>query len=159
MRQTLFNSEPFEVEDWMREEYKEIHGEAGTDSEVMDAYTDKIEDFIMNMTCARDKADELLRNCPVVVSGTLGVWNGTHELAPTVFKNFESALFACLRDAIYADIYKEFSKLIIRNMHHDGTNVFELRFLNTLGESRYLEGADVKFTNKRYTRTLGKYLF
>lgn len=44
-------------------------------------------------------------------------------------------------------------------MHHDGTNVFTLQFLNDDGETRYLEDADVDLTNRKYIRTLGKYIF
>ena len=66
---------------------------------------------------------------------------------------------ACCKECDYCKIYKENSKIVIEAMHHDGTNVFTLQFLNNDGETRYLEDADVDLTNRKYIRTLGKYIF
>ena len=159
MKEVLFDNTPFEVTDELRKEYYANCGEEGTDEEVYDFFEDKFDFFLTNLKYAHDNKGNRINDVPVIITGKLNLWDGEHTIEPEISKNIESAMWCCCEKCDYCKIYKEFSKIIVEATHHDGTNIFELRFLNTLGESRYLEGAEVDFTNRRYIRTLGKYLY
>ena len=158
-RQVLFSNEPLEITDELRKEFFDSTGHEGTDEEISEYYADDISDLIDSMQYAKDKDGNSLCGVKVVISGTLGLWSGTKTIVPKVKKDFETALWACIDNADYCKVYKEFSKIIIEATHHDGTNVFTLQFLTEDAEMKYNYGADLKFTNRRNLRTLGKYLF
>lgn len=158
-RMYLFSNEPFEITDDMRKDFFETMGHEGTDAEISEYYEEDIRDFLANMQYAKDKDGNGLCGVKVVISGTLGLWNGTKTIVPEIERDFQHALWACINGADYCNIYKEYSKIIIEATHHDGTNVFTLQFLTEDAEMKYNYGADLKFTNRRNIRTLGKYLF
>ena len=158
-RQILFSNEPLEITDEWRKEFFESTGHEGTDEEINEYYAEYIDDFLANMQYAKDKDGNDLWGAKVVISGTLGLWDGKKTIVPEVAKDFEHALWLCIDNADYCKVYKEYSKIIIETTHHDGTNVFTLQFLTEDAEMKYNYGADLKFTNRRNLRTLGKYLF
>lgn len=158
-KQFLFDNTPFEVTDELRKEYEDCCGIEGTDEEVYGFFVDKFNDLFESFQYARDKKGERICDVPVIITGKLDTWNGRHTIKPLVAKNIENAVCICCEDAYYATICKEFSKITIEAVHHDGTNVFTVQFLNNIGETRHLEDADVDLTNRRYIRTLGKFLF
>ena len=158
-RQILFSNEPLEITDEWRKEFFESMGHEGTDGEISEYYAEYIDDFLANMQYAKDKDGNDLWGAKVVISGTLGLWDGKKTIVPEVAKDFEHALWLCIDNADYCKVYKEYSKIIIETTHHDGTNVFTLQFLTEDAEMKYNYGADLKFTNRRNLRTLGKYLF
>lgn len=159
MRYILFNNEPFAVTDELRKEYYANCGEEGTDEEVYDFFEDKFDFFLTNLKYPRDKKGERIGNVPVIITGKLTHWDGVHTIKPLIVGNIECAVRICTEKCDYCMIYKEFSKIVVEATHHDGINVFTLQFLNDVGEARHLEGADVDFTNRRYIRTLGEYLY
>ena len=67
-----------------------------------------------------------LKDQKVAVIGTLGLWNGTHEIKPTGFENLGRAIRTCLQDEneIYEDQY---GNLHIEAHHHDGVNHFIIK--------------------------------
>lgn len=158
-RQILFSNESLEITDELRKEFFESMGHEGTDEEINEYYAEYIDDFLANMQYAKDKDGNDLWGAKVVISGTLGLWDGKKTIVPEVAKDFEHALWLCIDNADYCKVYKEYSKIIIEATHHDGTNVFTLQFLTEDAEMKYNYGADLKFTNRRNLRTLGKYLF
>ena len=158
-RQILFSNEPLEITDELRKEFFESMGYEGTDEEISEYYADDIKYLIANMEYAKDKDRNDLWGAKVVISGTLGLWDGKKTIVPEVAKDFEHALWLCIDNTDYCKVYKEYSKIIIEATHHDGTNVFTLQFLTEDAEMKYNYGADLKFTNRRNLRTLGKYLF
>lgn len=158
-RQVLFSNEPFEITDELRKEFLESMGHEGTDEEISEYYEEYIGDFLANMQYAKDHDGNDLWGAKVVISGTLGLWDGKKTIVPEVAKDFKHALWLCIDNTDYCKIYKECSKIIIEATHHDGTNVFTLQFLTEDAEIKYNYGADLKFTNRRNIRTLGKYLF
>lgn len=158
-REVLFSNEPFEVTDELRADFFEDRGYKGTDEEISEYYEEDIRDFLASMQYAKDKDGNDLWGTKVVISGTLGLWDGTKTIVPEVARNFERALMACIDGCCYCTIYKEFSKVIIEATHHDGTNVFTLQFLTENAEMKYDYGEDLKFANRQNVRTLGKYLF
>lgn len=157
--QVLFSNEPFEITDELRKEFLGTMGHEGTDEEISEYYAENIDDFLANMQYAKDKDGNDLWGTKVVISGTLGLWDGTKTIVPEVARNFERALWACIDRCCYCTIYKEYSKIVVKATHHDGTNVFTLQFLTENAEMKYDYGVDLKFTNRQNVRTLGKYLF
>ena len=157
--QVLFSNEPFEITDELRKEFLGTMGHEGTDEEISEYYAENIDDFLANMQYAKDKDGNDLWGAKVVISGTLGLWDGTKTIVPEVARNFERALWACIDRCCYCTIYKEYSKIVVKATHHDGTNVFTLQFLTENAEMKYDYGVDLKFTNRQNVRTLGKYLF
>lgn len=155
----LFSNEPFDITDELRSDFLEETGHKGTDEEIREYYAEDINDLIANMQYAKDKDGNNLCGVKVVVTGTLGLWSGTKTIIPKVKRDFETALWACIDNADYCTIYKEYSKIVIKATHHDGTNVFALQFLSEDAEMKYNYGANLKFTNRRNIRTLGKYLY
>lgn len=155
----LFDNTPFEITDELRKEYLDSCCKEGTDEEVYMFFVDKFDDLFKNLQYAKDKKGENISNVPVIITGELHLWDGGHTIEPLVTKDIKSAVVACCKECDYCKIYKENSKIVIEAMHHDGTNVFTLQFLNDDGETRYLEDADVDLTNRKYIRTLGKYIF
>lgn len=158
-REVLFDNTPFEVTDELRKEYYANCGEEGTDEDVYAFFVDKFGFFLTNLRFSRDKKGERIGNVPVIITGKLNLWDGEYIIEPKISKNIESAVYLCCEKCDYCKIYKEFSKIIIEATHHDGTNVFTLQFLNDIGETCFLDGADVDLANKRYIRTLGTYLY
>ena len=155
----LFSNEPFEITDELRADFLEETGHKGTDEEIRGYYAEDINDLIANMQYAKDKDGNNLCGVKVVITGTLGLWSGTKTIIPKVKRDFETALWACIDNADYCTIYKEYSKIVIKATHHDGTNVFALQFLTEDAEMKYNYGANLKFTNRHNIRTLGKYLY
>ena len=159
MTTILFNNTPFQITDELRKEYLDSCCVEGTDEEVYIFFVDKFEDLFENLQYVKDKKGEKINNVPVIITGKLNLWDGEHAIEPKIAINIKSTMRLCCKKCDYCKIYKEFSKIIIEATHHDGTNVFTLQFLNNDGETRFLNGADVDLTNKRYIRTLGKYLY
>lgn len=62
------------------------------------------------------------------ITGTLGLWNGRKQVIPTKEDNLESAIKRCIGDHTEElKISDVDGKLIVECMHHDGTNIFDIR--------------------------------
>jgi hypothetical protein len=66
-------------------------------------------------------------NRKVVVNGTLGLWDGRHEIMPREFDSVQDAIVACYGRSIM-DIVVEWDNgtILVSAYHHDGTNRFEI---------------------------------
>lgn len=64
-------------------------------------------------------------DCPVVITGVLGLWDGQHEIIPTRAEDLPEAVYRCLEDlnSIYED---EDGNFCIDAYHHDGCNHFKI---------------------------------
>ena len=82
---------------------------------------DDVECFFENLKYANDVNGEC------VVSGTLGLWDGRHEIEPKEFDTLEKAIKACWSNADYVTITGKDGVIYVEAMHHDGTNRFEIR--------------------------------
>lgn len=160
-RTLLYTSELPEVTEEMRKEFAENFGNDFTDDEVADWNRERLSDFLDNIKFSgKDKSGESIADCSVVITGKVGVWNGVHDIRPIVANNIEDAIERVIVNGDCSlSIYKQASKIIVEVGHHDGTNVFVMRFLNGYGEFKKGEGLDLNYQNPIYTRTLGKYLF
>lgn len=63
------------------------------------------------------------------ITGTLGLWTGTHEIEPVITDNNLKAIYKCLQSADYFEIYKDDNDYIVNAYHHDGTNRFRIHEL------------------------------
>ena len=73
-------------------------------------------------------------NVPVVVCGTVGLWNGRHEIVPTRVESVYEAIQRCYGRSIDdLEAVWEDGVITVYAYHHDGTNVFEINALNKKG--------------------------
>lgn len=101
----------------------------------------------------------------IIVFANLGLWNGRHTAYKTLKSgNLKDCLSVCCGD--YIEWFVDDSgDVIVRDTHHDGTNVYTFRALRKLTDTQIenfydkldYEGVDSK-TIKRYTRRLGDYV-
>ena len=105
------------------------------------------------------KCDKKLKDTPVIVEGSLGLWWGQPNIEQRYFKNPINALFACMDDAYDVVIKKAGHRLEVVNLHHDGRNYFTITFLTPLGEGRYLDHGKVSIKNRENFIKLPEYLF
>ena len=69
----------------------------------------------------------------VIMQGTVGRWNGTFPAGKTgIIDLLLSKLMECADDV---ELYDESGHLFIRTIHHDGSNVFEVKILTCAGLS------------------------
>lgn len=70
-----------------------------------------------------------LKNTPVVLTGTLGLWNGRHKIYNTKCDNLDEALDKILNSDIeHIRITEDrFGNLRVYCYHHDGTNEFVIK--------------------------------
>lgn len=70
---------------------------------------------------------------PCVITGRLGLWNGSPEIVPTVCKTMVDAIYKCVNTCDEFRISQHASAIIVEGFHHDGTNRFEIHVLNEKG--------------------------
>lgn len=71
----------------------------------------------------------------IAIVGSLGLWNGRHDIIPVKEKDLRSAILRCTRirgdwtATVYFDKvdYDDDEHLFVSVDHHDGTNIFELK--------------------------------
>lgn len=68
-------------------------------------------------------------DCPVVITGSLGLWDGRKEIVPVTCDSVSKAIYKCI-DYDYQCIYEdENGDLFVEDYHHDGINVFKISLL------------------------------
>lgn len=95
----------------------------------------------------------------VMVMGRLGLWNGTHEIQPTFFDNFEKAIYACCDGCELKSVERIGNTIKIVVAHHDGRNCFTLVFLSDKGHDRYARNGKVSLNNRENIKKIGEYIF
>lgn len=96
-----------------------------------------------------------LSDVKCVVLGTVGRWTGQHDVVPTVFDSLHDAVWACIRHCDYIKITQDCLTIRVKSTHHDGTNYFDIKFLNDRG----CNTENGNLNNRRYHLTLTDYLF
>lgn len=103
-----------------------------------------VEDFFLNLKYMRDAT-------PVVVTGTLGLWNGKRSIYPMYIESkdyelnsqgkwvyMEKALYTAIQKCINGmdDFKVEYveGEIVVHGYHHDGTNTFTIHKLSTKGQ-------------------------
>ena len=77
-------------------------------------------------------------NYPVLLTGTLGLWNGRHEIYPMLFDSSETttihdAIMKCATCNGHVKVSFDNGNICVSVAHHDGTNYFEIRKLSSRG--------------------------
>lgn len=65
-----------------------------------------------------------------VVTGTIGLWDGTRTIQPKCFENLYKAINTCATNAYDIVVSVENNVISVNAYHHDGTNRFEIYLLN-----------------------------
>lgn len=65
-------------------------------------------------------------NLPCYVRGSLGLWDGRHEIERKDFDNLESAMRACFGKCDSVEVYCDGNGVYVDAYHHDGCNHFKI---------------------------------
>lgn len=74
-------------------------------------------------------AETLYTRC--LVTGVVGRWNGPHKLGINLCNNLWDAVSKCTNDAYDVVLKVKDNVLYVENYHHDGTNYYEIRLVNS----------------------------
>ena len=88
----------------------------------------EMKDLKMNMTTSTQC------QVPVIITGSLGLWNGNHEINPVRCDTLYDAIMRCTKSS--DDIKVEYQNGVINvyAYHHDGCNCFQIHKLSKRGE-------------------------
>ena len=102
--------------------------------------------------CSRFKRSQLVNN-ECIVTGTLGLWNGRHNIIPCVCNDVLSAIQQCSNGNEF--IIDQYEKHIeIYSYHHDGVNHYKIHLLNSRGLKLHHKGSYADLTKSCYHRVL-----
>lgn len=91
-------------------------------------------EIIFDSTKSWDNWDEIQESLDcidgsVTITGTLGLWNGTHEIIPVECESLSEAITKCIgRDTENLVIKEDENKYYVSCSHYDGTNRFTITF-------------------------------
>ena len=90
-----------------------------------------VEDFFENLRYVKF-------DTPVIITGSLGLWNGRKEIYPLVVESTEKpSLYNAVQKCINGmdDFKVELSEgeIVVHGYHHDGTNIFTISKLSKKG--------------------------
>lgn len=127
MKHLIYDSQyPYTLEDY--NEYLHCIGSNEPEKEEED---DEFHDWVLD-EFQRNSDDfwENLRSCsynlPCYVRGSLGLWDGRHEIERKDFDNLESAMSACFGECNDAKVYCDGNGVYVDAYHHDGCNHFKI---------------------------------
>jgi len=89
---------------------------------------------------------------PVTLSGSLGLWDGRHQIVPMRFDSVAAAILACIprNCGYYIDVEYNDGVITVSLSHHDGFCHFEIRALSESGIEKDFEKDD--FTKDDFAR-------
>lgn len=126
------------MEDFSYEDYKEdcICNNREPQGEDSQDYWDYVS--YMRQTYYEEAMSEVKHakelNTPVLITGTLGLWNGRPNIYPQRDENVHDAIQRCWgRDIQDMDVTFEDGVFYVKAYHHDGTNCFEIHKLSKRG--------------------------
>ena len=85
-------------------------------------------------------------NVDCIVVGSLGLWDGRHDIDAKHFPTLDRAIVACISGCDYIDITENEGVIYIKGIHHDGTNNFEIHKLNAKGYDAHCDDKDLNNT-------------
>ena len=86
------------------------------------------EDFILNMETSAQA------NKPCLLTGSCGLWDGTHEIMPYKFSDVLSAVKKAYGSCDDLIVKQEDGVIKVEALHHDGSNYFEIVPLTEYGK-------------------------
>ena len=87
-------------------------------------------------------------NVDCVVVGSLGLWDGRHDIDTKHFSTLDRAINTCVSGCDYIVITENEGVIHIKGIHHDGTNNFEIHKLNDKGYDAHCDDKDLN--NEKY---------
>ena len=153
MSYTMYDNYNINYTEWF-EEFKEYcmdndidHTQYNEDSEyfhnwIYDTLSIEWDDMMSNIKY--DKHN----NVDCVVVGSLGLWDGRHDIDAKHFPTLDRAINACISGCDYVIIIENEGVINIKGIHHDGTNNFEIHKLNAKGYDAHCEDKDLN--NEKY---------
>ena len=143
--------------------YREEYAECYDDNSVLNSGDSDSKFYDWVYSCLNNDWEDLFANlkyskyanAPCVVFGSLGLWNGRHNVYTTRFEDISTAIKKCVGSSDYAIIKLVNGHIEVCGIHHDGRNYFEIHLLNKLGENT--EGADLE--KSCYHKKIYGYLF
>ena len=118
---------------------------------------DWIADVIqMDWNDTLDNIKHSKQNGDCVIIGTLGLWNGRHDVYPTRCNSLDIAIQKCVGSCEYARVTLSGGIINVSAIHHDGTNRFEIHLLNKRAEN--VKNED-KLVKEYYHKKIKGYLF
>ena len=95
---------------------------------VSDRCSMEYNDFIFNME------NSAKANKPCLLTGSCGLWNGTHEIIPYKFNDALSAIKKAYGSCDELIVKQEDGIIKVEALHHDGSNYFEIVPLTEYGK-------------------------
>ena len=78
---------------------------------------------------------------PCLISGTLGLWDGRHDIQPVKCVNLAKAIKKCFGSCDDYEVEFSYGVIYVTSYHHDGVNTFEIKLLSTRGVNA-MQGTD-----------------
>ena len=154
MERTLYDNHDINYTEWF-EEFKEYCQDNDIDATQYDEYSDKFHQWIYD-TLSMEWDDMMFdikhdkeNNVDCVVTGTLGLWDGKHNIIPRHFPTLEKAINACVDNMDYIIVTEDEGTIFVTGIHHDGRNHFEIHKLNAKGYDAHCE-SDNDLNNEKY---------
>lgn len=144
MSRTLYDNHNINYTEWF-EGFKEYcvdndidHTQYNEDSEyfhnwIYDILSMDWDDLMCNIKYDKNN------NVDCVVTGSLGLWDGRHDIGTKHFPTLDRAINACVSGCDYIIITENEGVINIKGIHHDGTNCFEIHKLNAKGYDAHCE--------------------
>lgn len=153
MDRTLYDNYDINYTEWF-EAFKEYcmdndidHTQYNEDSErflnwLYDSLSMDWDDLMTNIKYDKDN------NVDCVVTGSLGLWNGRHDIDAKHFPTLDKAINACVSGCDCIIIAENEGVINIKGIHHDGTNYFEIHKLNEKGYDAHCD--DKELNDEKY---------
>lgn len=121
---------------------------------VSDIHAMEWEDFLTNIHYSK------VNDYAWIITGFLGLWDGKHEVYPTVEESLEDAIWSCIGNVdCHAIITKRRNTIFVEIIHHDGRNLFELHALSDDGAERFHKHGEVSLKRKENVVKLPEFFF
>lgn len=152
---TLVDTDPLQFEYADYEEFCE-----GNDYEPQDEDSEDFMDWQYDEAEANYESDmDNIRSCkqynvPCIITGHLGLWDGSHEIIPIKMDSVYDAILRCYGQDSMSNLKVNYEdgKIVVYYSHHDGTNVFTIYALSKSGEKKIedfeYEGTPLNLTKK-----------
>jgi len=129
---TLFEAEDFDYEDYL--EWCEMNNVEPKEKDSEEFYEWAKEETMNNY----ESDMENIKSCkqykvPVVITGKLGLWDGTHEIMPVTCDNVAVAVEKCVSESEDCNVCFNDGAIEVEAHHHDGVNMFTIRALSAKG--------------------------
>ena len=159
-------SDEFEYSDY--EEWCDINGRTpqGEDSEDFAQWCS--EEAQMNYTEDLENLKSSMHlQGPVVVTGTIGRWNGSGKIVPVLFDSFKEAWTKMMgRDTLDVDVTYDTQCIHVTGRHHDASNFFDVWIVKDNADTEAIQRRidEGKFDplcayDKRFLQTITDYLY